>query len=1100
VLNKLLLRNLTLCVCWLLLSVSFSYSQTYNFKTYSVEDGLAQSQVPSMFQSLNGLMWFGTNSGGVSSFDGIKFTNYTGKNGLVNNIVYSICDDKKGNILFGTYGGLSVYNGFSFHNFTDSTGLPHKRIYKILRDGLNRVWIGTAKGICLFDGNKIIPFKENDLLNASSVFSMYADSKGGIWFGTSDKGVFLYANHTFKQFSAKEGLSNNFIRTIIEDKQGGILIGTNNGLNRIVNGELDLTFKGPAGEQISYAGSTYDREGNIWFASGAGAFKYDGHLFRRFSEESGLGATTLYSICCDREGNMWFGTNGSGISRLSSETFFNLGTNDSLPRNYVNSIFMDSKHDMWISLQNTGVVKLNEQHKIVASYREYKLERNKETRTMDVKHLEKGICSSTINNMLETADGKIWFATGNGLSAFDGKNFTNYYVADGLIDNKLYALESGTDGRIWIGTRNGVCYYQEGGKDHATAPVLKDFPELNNMLEKDYKVIPRIYTDHHGNTWFGTEKGVIRAHGSELKIFSKKNGLTDKRVSCITEDNEGKIWFGTEEGVFLFDGTTFIKADENNGLSSNKIYLLIFDSKGFLWVGTSKGLDRLDATTFKNTLKVNVKHYGNEEGFRGVECNVNACCKDNKGRIWFGTIKGATVYDPKLDKINDVEPLTSVTKIKLFFQDADLSKWSKGVDSITHLPKDLILPFNRNHVTFDFRGISLAIPSKVRYRFKLEGIDGDWVPATAKNEATYSSLPPGEYVFLLRASNNDGVWNKEAFQYHFTILPPWYQTWWFYTLCIVVAISGVYLFIRIRTAQLIKTQIALETQVRERTSELREEKEKVEVINKEISAQKTIIETKNRDITDSIQYAKNIQEAILPQLDVISQEFPQSFILYMPKDIVSGDFYWFAKRKNKRFIATADCTGHGVPGAFMSIIGNTILNEIVTEKEILEPGEILDELHTGIKNALKQSNDEGERRDGMDIALCAMEGDSNILEYAGANRPLWIFRGGNKDQMEVIKPNKFPIGGLEMEDKRQFTNNRIELGKGDMMYLSSDGYADQFGGHAGKKMMVKNFQKLLTEILHLPLPEQKEILRKHFIDWKGDQEQVDDVLVIGFRY
>jgi ligand-binding sensor domain-containing protein/serine phosphatase RsbU (regulator of sigma subunit) len=1077
------------CLTGLCLLATFGAAQTFNFRTYSVDEGLTQSQVLSVFQDHNGLMWFGTNSGGASSFDGNKFTTYTEKNGLIHNIVYSICDDAKGNILFGTYGGLSIYNGFSFRNFNDSNGLPHKRVYKIMRDHENRIWIGTAKGVCLLENNHIVPFKKNEALNQSAVFAIYADSKGRIWFGTLNNGVFVLENNHLTQYTHLQGLSDNFVRSIIEQKDGGILVATNNGLSRIANGKIDAEFKGPPGDQISFSGSCYDQNGNIWFVTGSGAYKYYNGIYTRFTTKNGLGSNNMLTVICDREGNLWFGTAGTGVSKLSQETFFNLNSNDSLPRDYVNSLFIDGAKNRWIGLQNDGVFKMNEHNKVVASFQP------------DTKHPDKSIAGSNINCMLETEDGKLWFGTSNGLSVYDGKSFSNFYTANGLKDNKIYSLEKGTDNRVWIGTRNGVCYLPYPAPEQSkTAVVINDFPALNNLLEKDYKSVICIYADKKGVRWFGTEKGAVREENGQLKVFRKNEHFSDKRVSCIVEDEEGKIWFGTDEGIFVFDGTHFFKADENNGLSSNKIYLIIFDQKGFLWVGTNKGLDRLDAKKFRDQRLVELRHYGKEEGFKGVECNVGACSKDEKGRIWFGTIKGVTVYDPSLDKRNSVEPLTTISKIRLFFQDADFAPWSKGIDSITKLPKELVLPYNKNHLTFDFRGISLTIPAKVQYQFRLEGIDGDWVPATFKNEATYSSLPPGAYTFELKASNNDGLWNKDAFEFRFRILPPWYQTWWFYTLSVLLILTGVYLFIKIRTAQLIKTQVMLETQVRERTSELREEKEKVEVINKEISAQKSIIETKNRDITDSIQYAKNIQEAILPQLEVISQEFPQSFILYMPKDIVSGDFYWFAKRKNKKFLATADCTGHGVPGAFMSIIGNTILNEIVAEKEILQPGEILNELHAGIKNALKQSNAEGERRDGMDIALCAIEDGSNILEYAGANRPLWIFRGGAPDKMEVIKPDKFPIGGLEMEEKRRFTNIRLELGKGDMIYLSSDGYADQFGGHAGKKMMVKNFQKLLTEILHLPVNEQKEILRNHFINWKGDQEQVDDVLVIGFRF
>ncbi len=224
----------------------------------------------------------------------------------------------------------------------------------------------------------------------------------------------------------------------------------------------------------------------------------------------------------------------------------------------------------------------------------------------------------------------------------------------------------------------------------------------------------------------------------------------------------------------------------------------------------------------------------------------------------------------------------------------------------------------------------------------------------------------------------------------------------------------------------------------------------------------------------------------------------------MPKDIVSGDFYWFAKRNKKFYSLSVDCTGHGVPGAFMSIVGNTLLNEIVTEKNITSPAEILNELHVGVKTALKQSGDsENERRDGMDIALCSLNEEGTMLEYAGANRPLWMFRKtkNGAESFEMIKANKFPIGGLEMENevKRTFTNHEIPVEKGDLVYIFSDGYADQFGGEKGKKFMVGNMQKLVAEIYEKPIKEQEQLLLKNFITWRGEHEQVDDVLVIGFR-
>jgi serine phosphatase RsbU (regulator of sigma subunit) len=275
--------------------------------------------------------------------------------------------------------------------------------------------------------------------------------------------------------------------------------------------------------------------------------------------------------------------------------------------------------------------------------------------------------------------------------------------------------------------------------------------------------------------------------------------------------------------------------------------------------------------------------------------------------------------------------------------------------------------------------------------------------------------------------------------------------------------------------------------------------------------------TKNKEITDSINYAKRIQEAILPGTDAFRKLFPKAFILYHPKDIVSGDFYWFAdinaKSKiqsddNDIFVAVADCTGHGVPGAFMCMIGTALLNQIVQETNDFRPSNILENLHNGIRESLKQQ--ENETRDGMDIALCHINRKKQQLEYAGALRSLLIFRGEtykqkfsiNSKQMllQEIRADKFPVGGLQSELKREFTNHVIDYYPGDTIYMFTDGYADQFGGPRGKKLMSKNFKEMITTIQHNNMYEQFKYIEKFMQDWKEGYDQVDDILVMGIRF
>lgn len=255
-----------------------------------------------------------------------------------------------------------------------------------------------------------------------------------------------------------------------------------------------------------------------------------------------------------------------------------------------------------------------------------------------------------------------------------------------------------------------------------------------------------------------------------------------------------------------------------------------------------------------------------------------------------------------------------------------------------------------------------------------------------------------------------------------------------------------------------------------------------------------IVSEKNKEITDSINYARRIQSAILPQKDYVKKNLPESFFLYKPKDIVSGDFYWMSERNGDIYLAVADCTGHGVPGAFMSVVGINLLNEIVNHRDIFHPSEILKELNTGVISSLQQK--QTETNDGMDIALVKISSDKKSVEYAAANRGLIHYRNG---ELQEYKPSKYPIGGFNSMMEKSFDSIQIEVNSGDMIYLSTDGYADQFGSDKNKKLTTKNFKRKLSQIFTLPLQNQERELEQFLLDWKTGYEQTDDVLVVGFR-
>ena len=409
----------------------------------------------------------------------------------------------------------------------------------------------------------------------------------------------------------------------------------------------------------------------------------------------------------------------------------------------------------------------------------------------------------------------------------------------------------------------------------------------------------------------------------------------------------------------------------------------------------------------------------------------------------------------------------------------------------------------------------------------LEGLEKDWSPPTTQTERDYPGLAPGKYTFKVIAAGANGIWSPQPATFTFiTINPPWYRSAWFYVLCAVTTIIGIYFYIRIRERALIREKKILEDKVVERTAEVVKQKE-------ELEEQKHVIEEKNKDITDSINYAEKIQRAILPDTEKIKKALPESFILFQPRDIVSGDFFWYAEVDGSKelgvgsseiiqntlpapqlrtpnselptphskliLLAAADCTGHGVPGAFMSMINTSLLNEAVNEKRIFQPNEILNQVRRGIIHSLKQKGESGEQKDGMDVGIISLEMNNRTcnLQYAGANNSLYIIRKSDAPVLEEIDPDPMPVS---ISDRTgDFTNNVIELQKGDTFYIFTDGYADQFGGPKGKKFKYAQFKQLLLSIQNKSMDEQKQILDMTMQEWKGALEQIDDILVIGVR-
>lgn len=1155
---------------------AFLTAQQYNFRTYSLEDGLAQSQIFSMCKDSRGNVWFGTNAGGISIFNGADFKNLTTRDGLVNNTIHVLFEDSKGNIWIGTDGGLSIHNGYDIKNYTVGMGISSSKILSIIEDKQGKIWLGTRTGgINIYKDGEFEIIITEDGLPGNNINALFQDNSGKIWASCFGYGIAVFNGKEISYFSTANGLLDDEVNCFYQDKQGTLWIGSEKGIT-IISDISNLENTEPDYRMTGHPVTSFydDEQGNLWIGTrGGGVIKYSGKNYMNLTEANGLSNNHVLGVAGDNSGGVWVGTDGGGACHYSGDAFMSYTQTNGLGGNVVMAVQEDVFGKIWIGTFGNGLTRFDPvNNSFMTDFR------------------MSGFNGKYVYAITEDISGNLWIGTHrDGLYKYDSYKFTRYSSGDGMPVSEIYCVFQDDKENIWIGGTGGVCIFSGNafGSFGKEAGLNKD---------KVYSIAE----DKERNLWFATEHGVVKKTDRKIITYSERDGLVSNFTASVISDKEGNIWIATEGGISYYDGHKFRNYTVKDGLTSGNIYSLVFDDDGNLIAGTEKGIDKI--SFFEDRKIQRVTNYSAKDGFKGIECNINAVHKDRQGSFWFGTVKGLTKYSPSREMNMEQLPQTHITDISLFFEKTDWKNFSDTLTRWFNLPGKLQLPYDKNHLTFQFAPSSGTGGSeKALFRFMLEGFDKAWSPLSVKREATYSNLPPGKYNFKVRTFF--GEMESPPAGFSFSVNPPFWNTWWFYFLGVSVFITAGYVILTLRTRNLQRTKKRLEQMVRVRTEEILRQKNELEnvsivaretvqgvlIANKDgkvewmndglqrmtgysfdeikvafgemlyqisshpdiYSVLRTVTETKkstqydsmhrtkdgreqwvtgtvtpvfenghlkkiviiysditerkkfeqeinqkNKDITESILYAKQIQEAVLPQREKLFRTKPDSFIFYLPRDIVSGDFYWFSTRENILFIAAADCTGHGVPGALMSMIGNEFLYQITYQMEIQEPHLVLSELDKRIKQSLRQVGNEKEAKDGMDIAFCAINLENNIMKYAGAYRPLILLRN-NGDFIEY-EAEKVTIGGF-LKTEKDFKSHTIQLQQGDIIYLFTDGYLDQFGGIKEKKFYMKGFKELLLKIYRLPMDEQKNILEKTFYIWKGDQKQTDDILVMGVK-
>ncbi len=1019
-----------------------------------------------------------------------------------------------------------------------------------------------------------------------------------------------------------------------------------------------------------------EKDGNLWAAGFDYIYKIDvktKEIIKYRTSLDDLGS--MPALIRTKENIIWAASRNLGAVKYDPLTtqfkyYYNeIGNANSLPHRNVWTGMKDSKGYVWVGTD--GGLSRIDRTGVIPKY--YHVQTGKRKTDFNIEN---------VTDIVETTEGELWI-----IGAGDISRMTSFSEEKGgtfvsLIGNANDSTTIQTttlniiqdkQGTVWIGTFKGL---------YKMLPdATKPFGYLPERFLKDIGMWT-IYEDSKGVLWLGSDDGLIKVTRDETNTpidftYYRHDPENIKSVShnttrAIAEDSKGNFWVGTTNGLNLMNRETgeFEHWGERNALANYAIYGILIDEKDNLWISTNNGLMRLLGDESIDDAK-RMTNYNTKDGLQSSEFNSGAFFKAEDGEMFFGGIQGLNAFYPEDIKPSIFVPPVVMTDFKILNRSVGIQSLGNPESPLTidiSQTKEMTLTYEDRVISFEFAAINYRRPEKTNYSYILEGFDKEWNEVGNRRFATYSNLSAGEYTFRVKASNSDGVENKEEVVIKIKVLPPWWKSWWFLTIASILVIGaslGFYTnrinavkrqndklerLVGERTAEIGQQNVLLESQkteiersysnirvlseigqkitsildldsvisaVYEYVNELTDatafgigiynaEKERIDfrgfiengsripdsfdkiidenklsvvcltrnediIINDfakehtnyiteiavdnvgenyqsiiylplllegkivgvltvqshqinaysrndltilrtlasyisialdnartytQLEGANEVIKTKNQAIMDSIRYGETIQHAILPDPQDFIRNFEDHFIIFKPQAVVSGDFYWSIRTGNRTYVAAVDCTGHGVPGAFMSMIGNTILNEIVTLQNVTEPAQILENLNQGIWEALHQ--EDYQNLDGMDLCLCVIDDadelNMRVVNFAGAKRPLFILKN---DKLIEVKGSRKSIGGRQKTDA-EYEQRQLLLQPGDILYLTTDGYVDQ-NDFERIKYGTLRFKKILASFGGMSLHEQKEVLLEEMRNHMGEEEQRDDITLIGLK-
>jgi len=771
----------------------------YKIDTWETKDGLPQNSAFSLMQTKDGYLWIATQEGLVR-FNGFEFDIFDRDNtpAFQSNYVTALATARDGTLWIGFEGGgLVSLKNMSFQSFNTSHGLLSNNIRAILGTGDGSVWVGTDRGL-----NRIYKKKVEKIqlpgISASNlyVYALHENQQGKIMVGTDNMGLFILKPTAGNVTMEKVILKGFHISTIFQDSSNGLWVGTaKSGLIYMQGGKSKFYTRKNGLSSNNITTLYKEPKGNLWIGTHGGGLNRlqpDGKI-SILDSNYGLSNNIIHSILEDREGNLWIGTHGGGINRLKGTKVITYGPKHGLVHDNIRGIFQDSRGTLWIGCEGGGVF----------SYKNHKF------RQYTTKN---GLGNNNVFTICETGDGSVWFGTyGGGISRFKDGQFTTITTRDGLSGDFVKCIYNDRRGNLWVGTYgNGLNRISNGNIQSYKIEQGLSSNRISAILE-----------DKQGNLWVGTLGGGINLlSDGKFKTYNKKTGFPSDIILSIYEDREQIIWIGGYAGLVCYRDGKFSLISKKDGLFDHLIYRILEDNGGNFWMSCNKGIFRIPRQELldivdKKEVTFNMTTFGIEDGMANAECNgvcQPAGWQTRDGKLWFPTIKGAVVIDPKSIPINTIAPPVVIEKVLI-----DKKPYA--------IQTGVMAPPGKGNLEIHYAGLSYVDPQKVSYKYILEGFTEEWEEVGSRHSAYFTNLSPGAYRFLVQAANNDGFWSNSTALFEFKLKPFFYQTTWFMALVAIMIILMAYSFYKYRVRRLNKRSEELEKLVDDRTEQLKKANE-----------------------------------------------------------------------------------------------------------------------------------------------------------------------------------------------------------------------------------------------------------------------------------